>query len=100
MVRALNGAATNGLRPDITVYLALPVEEAMPRATLGGADRIEGESHEFHLRVLRGFESIASSEPGRVLRVDASGTPQEVASRVLAAVAAHPALQGILVGSE
>jgi len=100
MVRALNSAATNGLSPDITVYLALPVEDAMPRATVGGADRIEGESHDFHVRVLRGFEAIAAAEPGRVLRVDASGTPQEVARRVLTAVAAHPALRGTLAGPE
>jgi dTMP kinase len=88
------------VRPDLTVYLALPLEEAMPRATAGGADRIEGESRDFHVRVLKGFEAIAAGDPERVVRVDASGTPQEVASRVWTAVAAHRALRGVLEGPE
>jgi dTMP kinase len=100
MVVALNAAATGGVRPDLTVYLALRVEEAMPRAIVGGADRIEGESRDFHLRVVKGFETIAAGEPQRVVRVDASGTPQEVASRVWAAVSSHCVLRGAFAGPE
>jgi dTMP kinase len=93
MVRALNATATGGLRPDLTVYLALPVEEAVSRARSGGADRIEGEPLEFHRRVIEGFEAIAAAEPGRVLRVDASGTVGAVSDRVWAGVVAHPAMR-------
>lgn len=91
-VRALNGTATGGLTPDLTVYLALPVEEAVSRARSGGADRIEGEPLEFHRRVISGFEAIAAAEPARVLRIDASGTAEAVAERVWDAVSAHSAV--------
>jgi dTMP kinase len=96
LVRSLNEAATGGVRPDVTVYLALPVEDAMPRATAGGADRMESESFEFHRRVISGFEAIAAAEPDRVLRVDATGTVHEVAGRVWGAVAGHAALRALL----
>ncbi len=95
LICALNATATGALRPDVTVYLALPLEEAMPRATHGGADRIEAESTAFHRKVIEGFEQIAAAEPDRVLRVGAHGTVAEVAERVWAAVAAHPALAAI-----
>src|SRR5664280_1030645 len=71
LICALNWNATGGLRPDLTVYLAMPLEAAMPRATHGGADRMESESFAFHAKVLDGFEQIASGEPERVLRVEA-----------------------------
>jgi dTMP kinase len=95
MVRALNEAATGGLCPDLTVYLSLPVEEAVSRARSGGVDRIEGEPLEFHRRVIEGFEAIAAAEPGRVLRIDAGGTAGTVSDRVWAAVVAHPATRAL-----
>lgn len=95
IICALNATATGGLRPDVTVYLALALEDAMPRATHGGADRLEAESLEFHAKVIAGFEAIAADEPGRVLRVDARGGVDEVAERVWAAVSAHAALAAL-----
>jgi len=100
MVAGLNAAATGGLTPDVTVYLALPVGEAMPRATAGGADRIEGEPHDFHQRVLDGFEAIAAADPARVVRVDASGTPERVAECVWAAVRPAAVSRGVLPAGE
>jgi len=91
MVRTLNLAATGGVRPDLTVLLSLETGEALRRATTGGADRIEAESIEFHRAVIAGFTEIAAAEPQRFVTVDASGTVEDVAERVWAAVSAHPA---------
>jgi dTMP kinase len=90
-VQALNLQATGGIRPDVTVLLALDLDEAMRRATRRGADRLESESFEFHRRVIEGFESLATAEPGRFLRVDAAGDAEQVASRVWDALRLHPA---------
>ena len=98
LVASLNRAATAGLQPDITVYLALPVNAAMRRATRDGADRMEAESLEFHRRVIDGFEAIAAGEPERVVRIDASGDVAQVADRVWDAVASHPAVGALLNG--
>lgn len=91
-VRDLNLAATVGLVPDVTVLLMLDLDEAMRRATAGGADRIEGEGLDFHRRVIEGFEAIAAAEPERFVRVDASGDPAEVGERVWEALFVHPAV--------
>lgn len=98
VICALNMNATGGLRPDVTVYLALDPDTAMPRATRGGADRIESAPDDFHRRVAAGFEAIAAAEPDRVLRIEASGAIDEVAARVWDAVASHPAAASALVG--
>jgi dTMP kinase len=90
-VTALNLAATGGVCPDLTVLLELETAQALHRATRGGADRIEAESIDFHRAVIEGFAAIAAAEPARVVSVDAAGTVDEVADRVWAAVAAHPA---------
>jgi len=98
LVSELNLAATGGLRPDVTVLLALDLDEAMRRATQAGADRMEGESLAFHRRVIEGFDSIAAAEPERFVRVLASGTPDEVAQRVWEALAGHRALAHLTGG--
>jgi dTMP kinase len=90
-VQALNLYATGDARPDITVLLTLDLDEAMRRATRGGADRIESESLEFHRRVIEGFEALAADDPGRFRSVDAVGTPDEVGSRLWDALRRHPA---------
>lgn len=98
-VHALNLAATGGLVPDVTVLLALDLEHAMERATREGADRIEAASLDFHRRVIDGFRAIADSEPERFLVIDASGTPDEVAQRVWAALSSHPYFERASAGA-
>lgn len=57
-----------------------------------GPDRLEGEALEFALRVWRSYRELCDAEPDRWVRVDATGSVDEVAERVRAAVAEHPAM--------
>jgi dTMP kinase len=50
-------------------------------------DRYERMSADFHERLRRGFRAIARAEPRRCRIIDASGSVDEVAARVWAAVA-------------
>lgn len=95
-VVALNGSATGGLRPDVTVLLTLALREALARATRHGADRMERESLEFHERVLGGFLEIAAAEPARFIVVDAAGSPDEVAESAWTALRRHAAVRAAL----
>jgi len=95
-VRALNAAATAGLVPDRTIVLDLDAAHGLLRATGEGADRLESEEAAFHERVREGFRALAAEEPDRVRLVDATGTPEDVAARVAAALADLPALSGAL----
>ena len=61
IIKMLNNLATEGIKPDITFLLDLPVEEAFKRLNRE-KDRIEKEDMEFHKRVRDGFLDIAKKE--------------------------------------
>jgi dTMP kinase len=82
----VNLAATGSLLPDRTIVLDLPREVAAGRLDGGAADRIEAEADPFHASVADGFAAVARRFPERVVVVDGSGEPDEVAARVQAAV--------------
>ena len=83
-VRTLPDWATGGLWPDVVVLLDLPADEAGARR--GRPDRFEAEGDGFHHRVIQGFLALAEAEPATWRVVDATGTVEEVAGRVWAAV--------------
>jgi dTMP kinase len=93
-VRAANCLATDGLVADLTVVLDLPFADGMKRAARRGAhDRMESSGDDFHARVERAFaESVTPAwqtehpECGPVVRVDGTGSRDEVSSRVIAAL--------------
>jgi len=71
IVKTANHAATQGLTPDLTVLLDLPVEVGLARKKKRKPDRFEGEELAFHQRVREGYLKLAESEPKRWLVVDA-----------------------------
>jgi dTMP kinase len=83
-VRAINAFATGALRPDLTLFLDVPVAEGEARhaATRGGADRIEQAGRAFHERVGEAYRLLCSSEPG-IARLDGTAPPAQVHEAVL-----------------
>ncbi|MEO6392342.1 MAG: dTMP kinase [Pyrinomonadaceae bacterium] len=80
--------ATGGLKPDLTLFFDLPVEEGLHRISAraadgGHSDRIDVESHAFHQAVRDGYLAIARAEPERFRVIDAMGTAGEIHARVL-----------------
>jgi dTMP kinase len=89
-LRALLALATGGLRPDLTLYLDVPVETGLARvARRGGADRLESEVREFHERVRAGYELLLAADPERFARVPGTGATEGIAARVLEVVEAR-----------
>ena len=88
-VRQLYRFACGEFLPDRTLVLLLDGAEGVERARARdteGADRIGGRSAEYHARVEAAFRQLAAHEPERVKLVDAAGTPEEVTSRLIAAL--------------
>lgn len=83
-VRALSAFAVDGTWPDLNVLLV--VDAAVAEARLGERDKLEQAGASFHERVAAGFDVQAAADPDRWVRVDASGTVEEVAARVWSAV--------------
>jgi dTMP kinase len=77
----------DGLRPDLTLVLDLPVGRGMARARgRGRLDHYERLPDAFHERVRAGFLAIAAEEPGRCAVIDADADAATVAGRIAAAV--------------
>jgi dTMP kinase len=71
-LRILEEAATDGLKPDLTILLDVPVEEGLARKAPGDVTRFEAEFDlAFHRRVRDGFLALAAAEPARFAVVDA-----------------------------
>ncbi|WP_166176575.1 dTMP kinase [Rubrobacter tropicus] len=84
-VRGLNAYAVGAVIPDKTFYLRLRSGERERRAReLGAAlDRIEVVGADFMRRVEEGFEELARQEPERIVVLDASRSPGEMAEKIV-----------------
>jgi dTMP kinase len=82
-VRLANRIATQGLLPDLTVLLDVPVAKGLARKRGESApDRIGQEGAELHERVRQGYLALAAEEPHRFLVVDGTLSPGEITDRI------------------
>lgn len=94
-LRIITDFATGGLRPDLTIYLDLPVEAGLQRRrglSAGGTtgryggqlplfdkwDRLDAQELDFHRRVQRGYEELMKVEPERWHKVDAGRSIEQI----------------------
>ena len=88
MVRAIIDVAVGDTRPDLTLLLQVPAHVSAERlrarqATMSFVrDRIEEADRSFFERVAQGYDALATAEPKRVRRVDASGTSEAIAAAI------------------
>lgn len=92
-INRLNRIATEGVTPDVTFVLDLPVEIGLQRVqkSRGGLDRLEREKIEFHQRLRDGYRALVQQEPQRLKIIDARATPDQVYVQIQEAV--QPLLQ-------
>jgi dTMP kinase len=83
-VEELSRWATDGLLPHLTIVL--DIDPRVGLARFDGADRLEGESLDFHDRVRAGFLALAERAPARYLVLDASRPMPELFSEIAARV--------------
>ncbi|MFC0632646.1 dTMP kinase [Brevundimonas balnearis] len=90
-IEALDEAVVGPDQPDLTLIFDLPVETGLARAgtRAGDEDRFEGKGAAFHARLAEGFRDLPRRFPGRCVLIDASGDPDAVSARVMAAVEAR-----------
>ena len=91
-VKQIDNLTCWAFTPDLTVWLDINPSIALARARKRNASRqadegrMESLSIDFFERVRRGYEQIEAEDPKRVRRVDATGSPTQVAERILAIV--------------
>jgi len=79
IVKAINDTATQGLKPDLTILLDMPVEAGLARKRGKRQDRFEQEEVAFHQRVREGYLKLAASDPQRWLVIDATQSKEKIA---------------------
>ena len=80
--------ATGGLKPDLTLFFDISVEEALERTyrrvTSGKTrDRLDKEKTKFHELAREGYLAIARREPERFRVIEANVPPDELHRRTL-----------------
>lgn len=82
----LNQFATDGLKPDLTLYFDLDVEEGLARISRNQereVNRLDLEGLELHYKVRKGYLALAEKEPERIVKIDASQSFEAVLADVL-----------------
>ncbi len=86
-IRQLETMVVGARRPDLTVLLDAPLEQALERARRrnagAAADRFESERAEFFERVRDAYRARAAAEPDRIAVVDASQSVDRVALQII-----------------
>jgi len=95
MVKAVNNAAIQGLKPNLTVLLDISVEEGLARQRSKKQDRFEQEEIAFHQRVREGFLKLAQQEPQRWLVVAATQPKEKIARTIWQRVSQSISEQGL-----
>jgi dTMP kinase len=80
--------ATGGLRPDLTLFFDITVEEALRRMADRDENhtkknRMDEETGEFYTRVREAYLGIARREPERFRVIEAMGTMEEIHANVV-----------------
>ncbi|MDX1482970.1 MAG: dTMP kinase [Alphaproteobacteria bacterium] len=96
-IARLNVFASDGLTPDLTFVLDVPVEAGLARAGARAddgddgdrEDRYERMGRDFHQRLREGFLTIAEGDPERCVVVDTTKTVDDVAAIIREAAKAR-----------
>ena len=71
----LNQFATDGLKPDLTLYFDIAVEEGLARIAANSdreVNRLDMEGLDLHRKVRQGYLSLLKKEADRIVKIDAS----------------------------
>lgn len=91
MIRVINRWAMQGKEPDLTLFVRVPVEEALRRTRSRGEKltSFEQEKSEFFERISHGFEEMFQELP-RVFIVDGLQSPEKMLESVMQKITNRP----------
>jgi dTMP kinase len=94
IVNKANETGTQGIVPDMTILLDMPVETGMQRKEGEKPDRFESESLEFHQKVRQGYLKLAAEQPQRWVVIEADQDKRTIGNLVWQAVASLMKVNG------
>ncbi|MFL6561356.1 MAG: dTMP kinase, partial [Bacillus sp. (in: firmicutes)] len=91
-VYLINQFAIEDLMPELTIYFDIEPELGMKRINKNKGrevNRLDLENLDFHHKVRQGYHLLMERFPNRMVRIDASGTIEEVFQKTLSIVKAR-----------
>jgi len=86
-LRSVADWAVDGLAPDLSILVDVPLDVARQRLSSTAPDRLERLGADFHERVRLGFVTLAQDDPTRWAVVDGTPRPEVVADAIAEVVA-------------
>lgn len=88
MVNQITEIATGGLKPNLTLFLDLPIEKSLARTNTETQDdrknnRMDSETTEFYQSVREAYLGIAEKEPKRFQIIDADRPIEKIQSEIV-----------------
>lgn len=96
MVRNVIKYATGGLKPDLTFFIDVTIEEGLARRDHGyrrgeELNRMDIQTRDFYDRVRAGYETMMRAEPARWIRVNGTQSIEQVQADLISCFEAlHP----------
>lgn len=82
-LRAIINFATGGLKPDLTLFLDVQVEEGLRRRARGGeVNRLDVYDLDFYRRVRQGYFELTRLDPERWVVINANRSPEVIQADV------------------
>jgi dTMP kinase len=82
IVSIVNQLSTDGLEPEMTILIDLPVEDSLRRKGDRANDRFDSEDVAFHTRVREGFLNLAKDNADRWLVIDGLKTRSQISQEI------------------
>ena len=86
LLQRLNNLATQGLTPDLTIFLDLDAVNGLARTKMQDEDRISEETLSFHERIVAGYRQLAKEYPQRIHRIDATQPQKKILTSSLSLI--------------
>ncbi|BFU93696.1 MAG: thymidylate kinase [Nitrospira sp.] len=83
-LKRVNAVVTEGLRPDFTILLDLPIAVGLARrrSSAGRQNRLDREAARFHRLVRQGFLRLADQSRGRITVIKADRSAEEIRAEI------------------
>ncbi|UJF15878.1 dTMP kinase [Jeotgalibaca sp. MA1X17-3] len=86
----INEFATEGIQPDLTLFLDIPAEVGLERILTNQDsreyNRLDQEKLDFHEKVREGYLRLAAEYPERIVTINGCLSPEEVAKQCLQSI--------------
>jgi dTMP kinase len=81
-IKTLDKVATAGVVPELTILMDIDTIEGLRRARKKGIDRMEKKDLSYHRKVRAGYLKLLKQYPGRIRKVEVSGSIPEVQAKI------------------